>query len=403
MKVRQDEDLPATSAPRTLFITNDFPPRIGGAQSYYWGVIRTLDPSSVTILAPAHPDAAAFDATHPYRVERAATSVLWPTPALLRRASALAREQRAELVQLGHPLPAGLLGPRLRDALGLPYVVFLGGSEVTIPGAVPGVNRLLRHVLENAALLLTVSEYTAGVAWRHTHGRVQVEVLRPPLQVDAFAPAPHDDRLLTRRRLGIDGRLVVCLGRLVPRKGQDALIDALGLLGPEFPDLQLALIGEGRMMTRLYDRAQQCGVGDRVRLTGALVDTEVKRWLQAADIFASPVRTRWGGFEVEGFGIVFAEAALTGLPVIAGRSGGSPEAVVEGVTGQVVDGRSPANVAAGLATVLRMSAAGRREMGLKGRELALSRHAPAVVGARYRELLRRAAGVDGGRADGHGA
>jgi phosphatidylinositol alpha-1,6-mannosyltransferase len=178
----------------------------------------------------------------------------------------------------------------------------------------------------------------------------------------------------------------------VPRKGQDKLIDALGMLRQEFPRLHLALIGEGRLATRLYDRAQRRGVGERVHLTGALVDSAVTDWLRAADLFASPCRTRWGGFEVEGFGIVFAEAALTGLPVIAGRSGGAPEAVAEGETGMVVDGDSAQQVAAALATLLRMPAERRREMGAQGRALALARHTPDVVGERYRELLRRAAG-----------
>lgn len=382
----------ASGAPRSLFITNDFPPRIGGAQSYYWGLIQTLDPAVVTVLAPAHPDAAVFDATHPYRVIRTAHSVLWPTPALLAKASALAARQGADLVQLGHPLPAGLLGPQLKKRLGLPYVVFLGGSEVTIPGAVPGVNRLLRHVLGEASLLLTVSEYTAGAARRQVRGAVPAEVLRPPIQVDRFVPAADGvEALSLRRRLGIDGQLVVCLGRLVPRKGQDVLIDALALLRNEFPDLHLALIGEGRILTRLYDYAGRRGVLDRVHLTGALVDGAARQWLQAADLFASPVRTRWAGFEVEGFGIVFAEAALSGLPVITGRSGGSPEAVIEGVTGRVVDGRYADSVAQALAALLRATPERRREMGLAGRSLALSRHAPAVVAERYRDLLWRAA------------
>ena len=166
-------------------------------------------------------------------------------------------------------------------------------------------------------------------------------------------PATADEAQQLRRRLGIDGELVVCLGRLVPRKGQDKLIDALGMLRQEFPRLHLALIGEGRLATRLYDRAQRRGVGERVHLTGALVDAAVTDWLRAADLFASPCRTRWGGFEVEGFGIVFAEAALTGLPVIAGRSGGAPESVVEGETGMVVDGDSAQQVAAALASLLR--------------------------------------------------
>jgi phosphatidylinositol alpha-1,6-mannosyltransferase len=165
------------------------------------------------------------------------------------------------------------------------------------------------------------------------------------------------------------------------------------MLRREFPRLHLAIIGEGRMATRLYDRAQRRGVGDRVHLTGALVDGAVEDWLRAADLFASPCRTRWGGFEVEGFGIVFAEAALTGLPVVAGRSGGAPEAVVEGRTGLVVDGTSAEQVAAALASILRLRPGQRREIGARGRELALARHTPAVVGERYRELLRRAAAL----------
>lgn len=378
-------------APRTLFVTNDFPPRIGGAQSYYWGVIQTLDPSEVAILAPAHVDAAAFDATHPYTVVRASTSVLWPTNAMLHTVEQMAERERAELIQLGHPLPAGLLGPRLRQRHGIPYVVFLGGAEVTLPGVVPGVNNALRHVLGKAALLLTVSEYTAEAARRQTGGRVPVEVLRPPLQVDAFAPADDDEAVRLRARFGIDGQLVVCVGRLVPRKGQDKLIDALYLLRQEFPRLHLVIIGEGRLTTGLYDRAQKRGVGERVHLTGALADTAMKEWLRAADVFASPVRSRWGGLEVEGFGIVFAEAALAGLPVLAGASGGAPEAVIQGETGFVVDGHSTQQVAAALASLLRRTPEQRRAMGAKGRDLALRRHTPSVVGERYRALLRRAA------------
>jgi phosphatidylinositol alpha-1,6-mannosyltransferase len=390
-----EEDLAASTsaerAPRTLFVTNDFPPRIGGAQSYYWGVIRTLDPSEVAILAPAHIDAAAFDATHPYTVVRASSSVLWPTNAMLHTVEQMAEREGAELIQLGHPLPAGLLGPRLRQRRGLPYVVFLGGAEVTLPGVVPGVNNMLRHVLGNASMLLTVSEYTAEAARKQTGGKVPAEVLRPPLLVDEFAPADDAEAACLRERLGIDGQIVVCVGRLVPRKGQDKLIDALVLLRSEFPRLHLVLIGEGRLATGLYDRAHKRGVGERVHLTGALADKAMKEWLQAADVFASPCRSRWAGLEVEGFGIVFAEAALAGLPVIAGDSGGAPEAVIQGDTGLVVDGHSVQQVAAALASILRRTPEQRRVMGAKGRELALARHTPAVVGERYRELLRRAA------------
>jgi phosphatidylinositol alpha-1,6-mannosyltransferase len=217
--------------PHSLFITNDFPPRIGGAQSYYWGMIRTLDPDEVVILAPAHRDAAAFDATHPYRVVRSRHAVLWPTADLRRQAQALIERHDLQLVQLGHPLPAGLLGPMLRRRTGREYLVFLGGAEVTLPAAFPLVGGLLRHVLRNAALLVTVSEFTAAAATRIARGRTPAQVVRPALDVQAYGPPADAEVAAARAQLGVNAELIVCLGRLVPRKGQDKLVAALAMLG----------------------------------------------------------------------------------------------------------------------------------------------------------------------------
>jgi phosphatidylinositol alpha-1,6-mannosyltransferase len=369
--------------PRTLFVTNDFPPRVGGAQTYYWNMLQTLDPDDVVVVAPAHPDAAAFDARHPYTVIRDRRPLLLPTPALARRCARLIGEHELALLQLGHPLPAGLLGPWVRRTAHVPYVVFLGGAEVTVPGAVPGLAGMLRAVLVEAALLLTVSRYTADQAARLTRGRARVEVLRPALEVDRYdaaldvAPAaaraaqPHPPRL-------------------VPRKGQDMLIDAVAALGGQFPDARLALVGGGGLAGELRDRAAAAGIGDRVLLPGEVTSERLRLWLRAADVFAGPSRTRLGGLEVEGFGIVYAEAALSALPVIVGRSGGAPEAVIDGESGLVVDAHGSGELRTALARLLGMSAEERRRMGESGRRLALSRHAPEVAAARYHELLRRA-------------
>jgi phosphatidylinositol alpha-1,6-mannosyltransferase len=377
---------------RSVFVTNDFPPRIGGAQSYYWGAIQTLPPEDVVVVAPSHPDAARFDAGHPYRVVRLPSPVLWPTPSMLKTVASLVDEHGASLLQLGHPLPAGLIGPRLREKRDLPYVVFLGGGEVTLPGAIPGVASLLRHVLGGASMLLTVSEFTARAAARQAGGRVRAEVLRAPLPVGEYLPPAGDERVGLKARLGVAGPLVVCVGRLVPRKGQDMLIDALHELEPEFPDLELAIVGSGRYADDLRRRAQRRGVQGRVRMTGEIPHRRMVTWLRAADVFASPCRSRWGGLEVEGYGLVFAEAALCGLPVIAGRSGGAPEAVRPGESGMVVDGRSKDEIAGALATLLRLSPQGRETIGAAGRRLALARHSPAAVGVRYHDLLAEAAG-----------
>lgn len=378
--------------PRLLFITNDFPPRVGGFQSYYWGLVRTLRPEEVVIMAPAHPRAAAFDASHPYHVVRTKESVVWPTPRNLRVAESLAAEYGAELVQLGHPLPAGLLGPMLARRRGLPYLVMLGGAELTLPATWPVGGQLLRYVLGNARLLITVSDYTTAAARRLLGGRVPAYTVRPAMDVEDFPLTGAAARAQARRELGVTGTLILCVGRLVPRKGQDHLLEAAGRLASEWPDLELALVGSGRLSYQLQKRAGELGIAQRVRLLGGLSGPEMAQWLQAADIFASPCRSRWGGLEVEGFGIVFVEAALCGLPVLAGRSGGSVEAAKTGDTGIVVDGASVEEVTAGLERLLRAGEVRRAQLGRAGRLLGLERHDPGAVGRRYRSLLVAAAG-----------
>ena len=251
--------------------------------------------------------------------------------------------------------------------------------------------RLLRLVLAESSLLFTVSQYTADQAVRLSGGVARAEVLRPALEIERYAQAGAADAVAARAALGFDDApLVVCVGRLVPRKGQDMLIAALAGLDGAFPDARLALVGGGRLADPLRRRAAAAGVSERVLLPGEVPADELRLWLQAADVFAGPSRTRHRGLEVEGFGIVYAEAALIGLPVIAGRSGGAPEAVVEGETGYVVDAHTPAELTAVLGRMLAMSSEERRRMGARGRRLALSRHAPEVAAARYHDLLRRA-------------
>ena len=178
--------------PRSLFITNDFPPRIGGAQSYYWGLIQTLDPADVVVIAPDQPGSHDFDATHRYTVHRYPLEQLRPTRGLLRLSLDLIEEHDLELVQFGHPLPTGLLGPRIVKRTGIPYIVFLGGAEVTVPAAMPIGSSLLKHVLGNAALLATVSDFTASVASREVErqgaGRDAQAAARRGLQP---APSPQ--------------------------------------------------------------------------------------------------------------------------------------------------------------------------------------------------------------------
>jgi phosphatidylinositol alpha-1,6-mannosyltransferase len=332
-----------------LLVTNDFPPKLGGIQSYLWELWRRLDPSGVTVLTTPHPDAAAFDAEQPYRVVRTRESVLWPTPSLARRIEALADEVGAGLVVLDPALPVGLLGPRLSR----PYGLVLHGAEVTVPGRLPASRRLLGHVLRGARVVIAAGGYPAAEGERAAGRPLPITIVPPGIDPEAFHPLGAEEKVKARARLGLPeaGRLVVSLSRLVPRKGMDVLIRAAASLAPARPDLTVAIAGGGRDRARLDRLVAETGAP--VRLLGRVPEADKPDLYGCADVFAMLCRNRWAGLEQEGFGIVFLEAAACGVPAVAGDSGGAAEAVEDGRTGFVV--RRPADVeavGAALATLL---------------------------------------------------
>lgn len=366
-----------------LFVTNDFPPKIGGIQTMLWELWRRLDPTSFAVLTTPHPDSAAWDAEQAYRVERTRASVLLPTPSLARRIDALAEEVGAGLVVLDPALPVGLLGPRLRR----PYAVVLHGAEVTVPGRLPGPNLVLRHVLRGASLVIAAGGYPLAEGERAA-GRALPSVLVPPgVDTDRFHPLDKDERAAARARLGlpVEGRLVVSLSRLVPRKGMDTLIRAAALLAPSRPDLTVAIGGGGRDHDRL---ARLVGsTGAPVRLLGRVSHDDLPALYGCADVYAMLCRNRWAGLEQEGFGVVFLEAAAAGVPQVAGDSGGAAEAVVHGESGLVVRHPSdPRAVADALARLLD-DADLRARMGAASRERAVADYAYDVLATRLGAAL----------------
>jgi len=331
-----------------LFVTNDYPPKIGGIQTMLWELWRRLDPVSFAVLTTAHPDATAWDAEQPYRIERSRRSVLLPTRSLVRRIDALADEIDADLVVLDPALPVGLVGPHLRR----PYAVVLHGAEVTVPRRLPGPNLLLRRVLRGAALVVAAGGYPLAEGERAA-GRPLPSVLVPPgVDTDRFRPLDADERAAGRARLGLplEGRLIVSLSRLVPRKGMDTLIRAAALLAPTRPDLTVAIGGTGREHDRLARLVASTGAP--VRLLGRVAHDDLPILYGCADVYAMLCRNRWAGLEQEGFGIVFLEAAAAGVPQVAGDSGGAAEAVVDGTTGVVV--RHPADPEAAARALARL-------------------------------------------------
>jgi phosphatidylinositol alpha-1,6-mannosyltransferase len=178
----------------------------------------------------------------------------------------------------------------------------------------------------------------------------------------------------------------VCVSRLVPRKGQDRLVRALPLVLKEVPDAALLIVGGGPAMPRLQRLVAELGLGRDVVLTGSVPWEELPAHYDAGDVFAMPCRDRLGGLEVEGLGIVFLEASATGLPVVAGRSGGSPDAVLDGVTGHVLDTTSVGELAFRLVPLLQHPHAA-QQMGSAGREWVEREWRWDVLAARLRGLL----------------
>jgi phosphatidylinositol alpha-1,6-mannosyltransferase len=314
-----------------LLVTNDFPPKIGGIQSYLWELWRRLPPEQTTVLTTPYAGAAAFDAAAPMRIVRARSRVLLPTPALAATIRGLAAEIGAGLVVLDPALPLGRLGPRL----GLPYAVVLHGAEVTVPARLPGTRPLLASVLRQASHVVAAGPYPAAQAMRAAGtGLPPVTVVPPGVDPLRFRPLDDEERRVARRSFGLptEGRLVVSVSRLVPRKGMDVLIEAARRLAPARPDLTVAIAGSGRDSPRLARLAS----GAPVRLLGRVAEDRLASLYGCADVFAMCCRDRWGGLEQEGFGIVFLEAAACGVPQVAGDSGGAADAVVDGGTGIVV-------------------------------------------------------------------
>lgn len=301
---------------RLLIVTNDYPPKPGGIQMYLRNLVDAY-PDAVHIVAPSDENAQAGEPG----VTRGHRSLMMPTSktgAVIRSA---AERFRPDAILFGAPHPLSLLGNGLREDLAIPFGVLSHGAEVTIPGALPGVRRLFGRVLASADVRFAVSRFTARRVERIS--RRPVELLGSAVDVDTFSPAPiRPDNSVP---------VVGCVSRFVPRKGQKRLLQAAARLDRE---VEVLLVGTGRSEAGLRREAEALGV--RTRFEVNVPWSELPGLYHRMDIFCMPCKSRWGGLEIEGLGIVFLEAAAAGLPVLAGDSGGSPETVLPGKSGFVV-------------------------------------------------------------------
>ncbi len=383
-----------------LLVTNDFPPKIGGIQNVLYEMWRRLPPLDVTVFTTAYEGAESFDSSQEFEIVRSKSKVLLPTPKLVHQIRGLASKRGASLVVLDPALPLGLVA----KYLGRPYAVTAHGAEIAVPARLPVARTMLASVLAGAELVIAFGRYPEEEARRAaagTGGRTgpgagasaqlkRVVNVPPGVDSDRFRPLSDVERSKARARLGLpaEGRLVVSVSRLVPRKGMDVLIQAAGLLSVSMPDLCVAIGGSGRDSPRLKRLAERSGAN--IVLLGRVSDEDLPLLDGAADAWAMLCRNRWGGLEQEGFGIVFMEAAATGVPQVAGRSGGADEAVVHNETGLVVDmPTDPAAAAAALRKLLENESL-RKKLGQAARHRAMREFNYDLLASRLRASLEEA-------------
>lgn len=356
---------------KILVVTNDFPPRAGGIETMIRNLLAHVDPALVVVHTSRQPgetghDDLRHDQNLPFPVIRDRQRMLLPTPDLARRVQETARHHGADRVWFGASAPLGLLGDAVRRAGVTRTVATTHGHEVWW-ATVPGARQAMRAIGQRNDVLTYLTEYTrsriAGALTPEAASAMQRLV--PTVDASSFVPGLGRDEIRQRYGLGT-APVVVCISRLVPRKGQDRLIEALPAIRDRVPGARLLLVGTGPYRDDLESMVARLGLAEAVTLTGRVPLEELPMHLAAGDVFAMPCRTRHMGFDVEGLGIVFLEAAAAGLPVVAGVSGGAPDAVLDGESGFVVDGEDVAAITDRVVTLLtdrdlaaRMGARGR--------------------------------------------
>ncbi|MFD4876877.1 glycosyltransferase family 4 protein [Streptomyces sp. NPDC058420] len=378
---------------KTLIVTNDFPPRPGGIQAFLHNMALRLEPERLVVYASTWKRGregaeatAAFDAEQPFTVVRDTTTMLLPTPAATRTAVGLLREHGCTAVWFGAAAPLGLMAPALRKAGAERLVATTHGHEAGW-AQLPASRQLLHRIGESTDTITYLGEYTRSRIAAALSPEAAARMVQLPPGVDEKVFHPGSGGAEVRARLGLTDRpVVVCVSRLVRRKGQDTLILAMPRILARQPDAVLLIVGGGPYEKDLRRLARETGVTESVRFTGAVPWAELPAHYGAGDVFAMPCRTRRGGLDVEGLGIVYLEASATGLPVVAGDSGGAPDAVLDGETGWVVRGGSPEEAADRILALLA-DAELRQNMGERGRQWVEERWRWDLLAEKLRALL----------------
>lgn len=368
-----------------LVVTNDFPPRRGGIESFVFSLCELLPAERVVVYTARMPGGRAFDAGLTYPVLRDPTPMLVPTPRVSRRVVSAFRDHDCDRVMFGAAAPLGLLAGSLRAA-GAQRIVGLTHGHETWWARVPGARQALRRIGDACDALTFVSQWCRARISPALSAEAAARMVRlaPGVDVDRFRPGCGGAGVRAGLAIPAEAPVVVCAARMVKRKGQDTLVRAWQRVLDAVPEARLLLVGDGPARSGIERLAAP--LGEAVVSAGAVSWEQMPAYLDAGDVFAMPCRTRRGGLEPEALGIVCLEAAACGLPVVVGDSGGAPEAVRHGETGYVVDPYSPVAVATTLIRLL--SDRGRAvEMGAQGRGWVSSEWTWVAGAAALRDLV----------------
>ena len=373
----------------TLFVTNDFGPRAGGIETFIIGLLERLPKNTIVVYTSAQENSQDYDQKwnrdYGVRVIRDRAKILLPTPRVNRAVARVLKENAITTVAFGAAAPLGAMAPTLRRAGATRIISLTHGHEVWWSKVFP-FSLMMHRIGATTDSLTYLGEFTR-VAISKALSKKSSAAMRkiaPGIDIDHFRPVDSSD---LRKSLGLEHKkVIVSVGRLVHRKGQDFLIESMPLILKQIPNAHLLLIGQGPYLEVLAKLVAQHNLHENVSFIGRVNYADLPRYICAGDIFAMPSRSRFAGLEVEGLGIVYLEASACALPVIAGDSGGAPDAVIEGVTGFVVQGKNCEQISQRAVELLnnpQMS----KEMGQAGRDWIIKEWRWEIWAKKFSELL----------------
>ena len=374
-----------------LFVTNDFGPRAGGIETFVIGLIERRPFGSTIVYTSSQVDSVEYDAMwrekYGVTVIRDRAKILLPTPRVARKLARIIKDQRVVVAAFGAAAPLGLLSASMKKAGVEKTVALTHGHEVWWSKVFP-FNLAMRRIAATVDTLTYLGDFTQRAISRSISKKSAKAMVRiaPGIDVDHFSPV---DSSKLRKELNLEGKkVIVSVGRLVHRKGQDHLIQSLPEIMKRVPNAHLLMVGKGPYLDHLAKLVALNKLEDHVSFIGRIQYAELPQFICVGDVFAMPSRSRFGGLEVEGLGIVYLEASACGLPVVAGVSGGAPDAVIEGVTGVVVDGTDNSEITDAIVSLLNDSERAKK-MGKAGREWIVDNWRWEIWSAQFNKLLEQ--------------